>query len=148
MRCGSMIMGPVILFSKQIIDTKKNIEEKEKDLLKMRIQGHQFFSFLSIPIADICLLVATRKLVESFHECIQNQNSSMNVSKTRERESKTLTCMRVTVRVCAFLCVSMRVLVCYGFCLFHSFLLFCLFLFFCVCLFCLLCQIVLGCKKS
>ena len=78
-------------FSKQIIDTKKSIEEKEKDLVKMRIRGHQFFSFLFVPIADFCLLVANKKLVES--------NPSMNVSKTRKREFKTLTCVRVCVRV-------------------------------------------------
>ena len=57
---------------------KKSIEEKEKDLVKMRIRGHQFFSFLFVPIADFCLFVANKKLVES--------NPSMNVSKTRKRE--------------------------------------------------------------
>ena len=78
-------------FSTQIIDTKKSIEEKEKDLVKMRIQGQQFFSFLFVPIVDFCLFVANQKLVKS--------NPSMNVSKTRKRESKTLTCVRVCVRV-------------------------------------------------
>ena len=51
--------------------------------------------------------MATRKLVESFHECIQNQNPSMNVSKTRKRESKTLMCVLVCVRVCEHACVSL-----------------------------------------
>ena len=78
--CSNEFQGRIKLsyFSKQIIDTKKTIEEKGKDLVKMRIQGQQFFSFLFVPIADFCLFVANQKLVES--------NPSMNVSKTRKKE--------------------------------------------------------------
>ena len=67
----------------------------------MRIQRHQFFSFLFIPIADFCLFVANRTLVKSNH--------SMNVFKPRKRESKTLTCVHVCVRlfVCECACVSL-----------------------------------------
>ena len=126
-------------FSKQIIDSKKTIEEKETYLVKMRIQCHPFVSFLFIPIADFSLFVANQTKVESKH--------SMNVFKPRKRESRTLMCVRVCVRVI----VSVRVLVCYIFCLFLLVCLFLfvwLFLFVSVCLFCLLYQIVLGCKKK
>merc|ERR1712240_56703 len=78
---------------------QKNYREKEKDFVKMRIQRHQFFSVLFIPIADFCLFVANRTLVKSNH--------SMNVFKPRKRKSKTLTCVHVCVRL--FVCECARV---------------------------------------
>merc|ERR1712240_927595 len=78
---------------------QKNYREKEKDFVKMRIQRHQFFSVLFIPIADFCLFVANRTLVKSNH--------SMNVFKPRKRKSKTLTGLHVCVRLFVCACVSL-----------------------------------------
>ena len=96
--CSDKFQGKILLFFffKADHQYKKSTEEKENDLVKMKIQQLINSSFLFSFQLLTSVFVANRRFVESYP-------SMPYVSKTRQRESIPLTC--VLVFMCVFVCV-------------------------------------------